>query len=152
YGYWGPNLVRNFAEVPGVEVKWCADRRPDRRMLVAKRYPSIAVTDDPEHIFADPEVVAVVIATPVSTHHGLVKRALQHDKHVLVEKPMARSVAEGQELLELADEKGLVLMVDHTFIYTGAVRRMKEILDVGELGDLYYLDSVRVNLGLFQSD
>ena len=152
YGYWGPNLVRNFYELGGVEVKWCADKRPDRRALVQKRYPSISVTEDAQQIFDDPEVNAVVIATPVSAHHPLARQALEHGKHVLVEKPMTRTVAEGQQLVELADKKGLVLMVDHTFIYTGAVRKMKEILDVGELGDLYYLDSVRINLGLFQSD
>jgi len=152
YGYWGPNLIRNFAELEGVDVKWCADKRPDRCALAKKRYPSIASTAQAEEVLDDPEVNAVVIATPVSTHHPLARQALERGKHVLVEKPMTRTVAESRELLELADKKGLVLMVDHTFIYTGAVRRMKEILDVGELGDLYYLDSVRVNLGLFQSD
>ncbi len=152
YGYWGPNLVRNFAEIEGTELKWCADKRADRLALVKKRYPSINVTDNTDDILEDPGVDAVVIATPVSTHYPLARQALERGKHVLVEKPMTGSVAEGQELLELADKKGLVLMVDHTFIYTGAVRRMKEILDVGELGELYYLDSVRVNLGLFQSD
>ncbi|MCA1583167.1 MAG: Gfo/Idh/MocA family oxidoreductase [Acidobacteria bacterium] len=152
YGYWGPNLVRNFAETAGVEVKWCADNRADRLAIVKKRYPSIQVTEDAGQIFDDPDVNAVVIATPVSTHFKLVKQALERGKHVLVEKPMTRSVAEGQELLELAEKKGLVLMVDHTFIYTGAVRKIKEILDGGELGELHYLDSVRINLGLFQSD
>ncbi len=152
YGYWGPNLVRNFIETEGVDVKWCADARADRRALVQKRYPTVRVANDAQEIFDDPEVNAVVIATPVSAHYPLAKQALERGKHVLVEKPMTRTVAEGQDLLELADKKELVLMVDHTFIYTGAVRKMKEVLDVGELGDLYYLDSVRVNLGLFQSD
>jgi len=152
YGYWGPNLVRNFVELEGAQVKWCADKRADRRRAVTQRYPSIAVTEHAKDVLDDPEVNAVVIATPVSTHHLLAKQALERGKHVLVEKPMTRSAAEGQELLELADKKGLVLMVDHTFVYTGAVRKMKEIIDVGELGELYYLDCVRVNLGLFQSD
>src|SRR5713226_1195961 len=152
YGYWGPNLVRNFAELDSTEIKWCADKRTERLALVKKRYPSINVTEGADEIFSDSEVNAVVIATPVSTHYSLAKQALERGKHVLVEKPMTRSVAEGEELLALATEKGLILMVDHTFIYTGAVRKMKEILDVGELGELYYLDSVRVNLGLFQSD
>lgn len=152
YGYWGPNLVRNFTELQGIDVKWCADKRHDRCALAKKRYPSIAVTEQAEDVLNDPEVNAVVIATPVSTHYPLARRALERGKHVLVEKPMTQTVAESQELIELADKKALVLMVDHTFIYSGAVRRMKEILDVGELGDLYYLDSVRVNLGLFQSD
>ncbi len=152
YGYWGPNLVRNFSEVQGSEVSWCADQRPDRRNLVKKRFPSVKSTENAEDIFKDPNVDAVVIATPVSSHHPLAKRALECGKHVMVEKPMARSIAEAEELAILADKKGLVLMVDHTFIYTGAVRKIKELLEVGELGDLYYFDSVRVNLGLFQHD
>lgn len=152
YGYWGPNLVRNFAETPDVEVIWCADKRSDRRALAKKRYPTIQVTDKVDDIFDDPKVDAVVIATPVSTHFPLAQRALEKGKHLLVEKPMTRTVAEGEELVALAEKMGLVLMVDHTFIYTGAVRKMKEIISAGELGDLYYFDSVRVNLGLFQGD
>ena len=152
YGYWGPNLLRNLAETNGAEVTWCVDQRSERRALAQKRYPAIKVTDSVDDIFNDPEVDAVVVATPVSTHYPLTKRALEKGKHVLVEKPMTRSVAEGEELVALAQKKGLVLMVDHTFIYTGAVRKMKEIISGGELGDLYYFDSVRVNLGLFQHD
>jgi predicted dehydrogenase len=152
YGYWGPNLLRNFAEVDGVEVRWCADTRPDRQALAKRRYPLINVSADPADILKDAAVDAVVVATPVFTHHALVRQALQAGKHVLVEKPMARTVVEGEELRNLAEQKGLVLMVDHTFIYTGAVRKMKEMIDVGELGDLHYFDSVRVNLGLFQHD
>jgi len=152
YGYWGPNLVRNFTELDGTEIKWCADKRTERLALVKKRYPSINVTEGADEIFSDSEVNAVVIATPVSTHYSLAKQALERGKHVLVEKPMTRTVAEGEELLAFAQEKGLVLMVDHTFIYTGAVRKIKGILDVGELGELHYLDSVRVNLGHFQHD
>jgi predicted dehydrogenase len=152
YGYWGPNLMRNLAEIDGVELRWCADQRADRRALAKRRYPLVNVTENAEEIFTDGTVDAVVIATPVFSHHPLALRALQAGKHVLVEKPLARSVAEGEELSALAEKNGLVLMVDHTFIYTGAVRKMKEIIDVGELGDLHYLDSVRVNLGLFQHD
>jgi predicted dehydrogenase len=152
YGYWGPNLARNLAEVESVELRWCADQRADRRALAKKRYPFVNVTERAEEAIDDPSVEAVVIATPVSTHYELARRALERGKHVLVEKPMTRSVAQGEALLELADKKGLVLMVDHTFIYTGAVRKIKEMIDVGELGDLYYLDSDRVNLGLFQHD
>src|SRR5437667_11463413 len=111
YGYWGPNLVRNFAELEGAEVKWCADKRAERRAVVKKRYPSINVTDDVQPILDDVDVTAVVIATPVSTHYAFAKQALERGKHVLVEKPMARSVTEGQELVELADKKRLVLMV-----------------------------------------
>ena len=152
YGYWGPNLVRNLAEIDGIELKWCADKIAARRALVKRRYPEIRVTEGAEEILRDPEVEAVVIATPVSTHYPFAKKALERGKHVLVEKPMAQTVAEGEALLRLADKNGLILMVDHTFIYTGAVRKMKEILEVGELGDIYYLDSVRVNLGQFQHD
>jgi predicted dehydrogenase len=152
YGYWGPNLVRNLIETEGAEVVKCADKRPDRRALARRRYPAMEVTDDALDILDDPDVDAVVIATPVSTHYELVKRALDQGKHVLVEKPMTRSVAEAEALIELAEKNSLVLMVDHTFIYTGAVRRMKELLDAGELGELYYFDSVRVNLGIFQHD
>jgi predicted dehydrogenase len=152
YGYWGPNLVRNFAELEDVEIKWCADKVAERRALVKKRYPIVNATESADEIFGDPEVDAVVVATPVSSHYLLVKRALERGKHVLVEKPMTRTVEEGEELVQLAEKAGLVLMVDHTFIYTGAVRKMKEILEVGELGELHYLDSVRINLGLFQHD
>lgn len=152
YGYWGPNLMRNLAEIDAVELRWCADKRADRCALAKKRYPFVSVTENPDDILGDPAVDAVVIATPVFTHYPLARQALEKGKHVLVEKPMTHTVAEGEKLLELADRKGLVLMVDHTFIYTGAVRKMKEIIDVGELGDLHYLDSVRVNLGLFQHD
>jgi predicted dehydrogenase len=152
YGYWGPNLVRNLSETEGADVVACADKRPDRRALAQRRYPSLRVTDDANAVLDDPVIDAVVIATPVSTHHELAKRALEQGKHVLVEKPMTRSVAEGEELMALAEKNDLTLMVDHTFIYTGAVRRMKELVDTQELGELYYFDSVRVNLGIFQHD
>jgi predicted dehydrogenase len=152
YGYWGPNLVRNLFETNDVEVTWCCDVRPERRALVKKRYPEIRVTESAADLFQDPKLNAVVIATPVALHHPLAKQALQDGKSVLVEKPMTRSVAEGEELVELAERNGLVLMVDHTFIYTGAVRKTKEMIDAGELGELYYFDSVRVNLGIFQHD
>ncbi len=152
YGYWGPNLLRNLVQTDGVEVRWCADSRKDRLNLAKRRYPDVQVTADSADIFDDPEVDAVAIATPVSTHYELARRALERDKHVLIEKPMTRTLAEAEELREMAESRNLVLMVDHTFIYTGAVQRMKEILDTGELGELYYFDSVRVNLGLFQHD
>ncbi len=152
YGYWGPNLVRNFSEIEGVEIVCCADRRPERRALVARRHPLTRVTESAEEVLNDPSIEAVVIATPVSTHHCFAREALLHGKHVLVEKPMTRTVAEAEELVDLAAKQDLVLMVDHTFIYTGAVRKMKQIVADGDLGDLYYLDSVRINLGLFQHD
>jgi predicted dehydrogenase len=152
YGYWGPNLVRNLMETDGVNVVSCADLRPDRRALVQRRYPTVTVTGDAEAILDDPNVDAVVITTPVTTHHTLAKHALERGKHVLVEKPLARTTAEAEELIRLAESRELVLMVDHTFIYTGAVRKIKELLDSGELGRLYYFDSVRVNLGVFAHD
>jgi predicted dehydrogenase len=152
YGYWGPNLLRNLAETPGTEVLWCADIGSDRRALAKKRYPTLRVTDNVEDLFTDRELDAVVIATPVNTHFRLAKRALEQGKHVFVEKPMTATVEESEELVALAAQKGLVLMVDHTFIYTGAVRKTKELLSAGAIGDLYYFDSVRVNLGLFQHD
>jgi predicted dehydrogenase len=152
YGYWGPNLLRNLHETDGVEVKRCVDLRPDRRASASKRYPGLQVSDDAEKIFRDPEISAVAIATPVSTHFELAKRALEAGKHVLIEKPITRTTTEAKALIHLAQGKGLVLMVDHTFIYTGAVRKLKQMIEAGELGELYYLDSVRVNLGLFQHD
>jgi len=152
YGYWGPNLLRNLQETDGVEVTRCVDRRPERRAAASKRYPTVRVSAEADEIVNDSEIDAVVLATPVFTHHDLAKLALDANKHVLVEKPMTRTVREAEELIKLADSKNLVLMVDHTFVYTGAVRRMKEIIDEGQLGELYYLDSVRVNLGLFQHD
>jgi predicted dehydrogenase len=152
YGYWGPNLVRNLNETNGVEVTWCCDVRADRRELVKKRYPEMRVTENAAELFKDANLKAVVIATPVAMHHTLAKQALESGKSVLVEKPMTRSVAEGEELVALAERNGLVLMVDHTFIYTGAVRKTKEMMEAGELGELYYFDSVRVNLGIFQHD
>ncbi len=152
YGYWGPNLVRNFTEIEGVDVACCAEQREERRALFARRYPFARAVASPDDLLDDPSIEAVAIATPVSTHHCLARAALLRGKHVLVEKPMTRTVQEADDLVALADKQGLVLMVDHTFIYTGAVRKMKEIVANGDLGDLYYLDSVRINLGLFQHD
>jgi predicted dehydrogenase len=152
YGYWGPNFVRNLMETDGAVVAACADKRPDRRALAQQRYPTLTVTEDGEPIIDDPKIDAVVIATPLSTHYDLAKHALEAGKHVLVAKPMTRTTAEGEELVHLAETNGRVLMVDHTFIYTGAVRKIKELLTAGELGELYYFDSVRVNLGMFQHD
>lgn len=152
YGYWGPNLLRNLHETDGVEVKRCIDLRPERRAAASKRYPTVQVSAEADDILTDSEIDAVVIATPVFTHHALAKRALEANKHVLVEKPITRTAQEAEELIQMAKSRDVVLMVDHTFVYTGAVRRMKEIIEGQELGDLYYFDSVRVNLGLFQHD
>jgi predicted dehydrogenase len=152
YGYWGPNLVRNLMETDGATVLACADKRPDRRALAEGRYPTVTVMEEGDQILEDPDIDAIVIATPVSTHYDLANRALDAGKHVLVAKPMTRTTAEAEELIHLADANGRVLMVDHTFIFTGAVRKIKELLTAGELGELYYFDSVRVNLGIFQHD
>jgi predicted dehydrogenase len=152
YGYWGPNLVRNFASLEGARVSACCDLRPQRLAEAKLRYPDLETTSSFEDVVGNPAIDAVVVATPVRTHYEFARKALEHGKHVLVEKPMAASVAEAESLLDLAAKRNLRLMVSHTFIYTGAVRKMKEIVESGALGDLYYLDSVRINLGLFQRD
>jgi predicted dehydrogenase len=152
YGYWGPNLVRNCFETQGVGVACVSDLREDRLALVASRYPTIKTTRNASELIEDPSIDAVAIATPVSTHYELALRALQEDKHVLVEKPLAADTEEVQRLIDLARKRNRVLMVDHTFVYTGAVRKIRELVDSGTLGEIYYYDSVRVNLGLFQHD
>lgn len=152
YGYWGPNLVRNFAESTRAKVKWISDRDPVRLELAQRRHPAVTCTSDHLHVLKDPDVDAIAIATPVSTHFDLALQALQHGKHVWVEKPFTRTVDEGLRLLDEASRRHLVILVDHTFVYTGAVRKIKTIIDQGELGELYYYDSMRVNLGLFQLD
>lgn len=152
YGYWGPNLVRNFAEVPDARLVKVSDFRPERLALVRQRYPSVETTRDAADLIADPHVDAVVIATPVSSHFELASRALRAGKHVLIEKPLAATSEEATRLIEEADRRGRVLMVDHTFIYTGAVRRIQELVASDALGQINYYDSVRVNLGLFQHD
>ena len=152
YGYWGPNLVRNFAEVPGSQVAAVSDLSSQRLAEVNGRYPSVKTTHDYRDLLNDPTIDAVVIATPVRTHFDLAMQALRAGKHVLVEKPMAESSAQGLELIETARARQRVLMVDHTFIYTGAVRKIKEVVSADRLGQLYYYDSVRVNLGLVQHD
>ena len=150
YGYWGPNLVRNFAETPGARVAHVSDRRSERLAPLAARFPMAKTSTDAASLIADPEVDAVVIATPVETHFPLGMAALAAGKHVLIEKPFTSSSAEAATLIDEAARRRLVLMVDHTFVYTSAVRKMHELAASGELGDLYYYDSVRINLGLFQ--
>jgi predicted dehydrogenase len=152
YGYWGPNLVRNIAETPGVAIGAVSDLRAPRLALAQARYPAIAVTTDYRDLFQNPAIDAVAISTPVSTHFDLALQALRAGKHVLVEKPLTSSSEDALRLMEEADKRKLLLMVDHTFVYTGAVRKIKELIDNGSIGDLYYFDSVRVNLGLFQQD
>jgi predicted dehydrogenase len=152
YGYWGPNLVRNFVEAPDATVMMVADLSAKQLQRVQSRYPAIQTTTDVQALIQHPQIDAVVIATPVSSHYALALAALQAGKHVLVEKPMASTAAEAQHLIEEAARRKLVLMVDHTFVYTGAVRKIAELIRSGELGDVYYYDSTRINLGLFQHD
>jgi predicted dehydrogenase len=152
YGYWGPNLVRNFAEVPGATVTSVSDFKPELLAKVQARYPTVKVTTDSRDLLKDPTIDAIVIATPVSTHFDLALAALQAGKHVLVEKPMTTTSEQAMRLIEEAAIRNLVLMVDHTFVYTGAVRKMHDLISSNTLGNIYYYDSVRVNLGLFQHD
>jgi predicted dehydrogenase len=152
YGYWGPNIVRNFFGTPSCTVKMVADGRQERLNILAKIFPGIQGVKDAEEIINSKDIDAVVIATPVHTHFGLARRALMQGKHVLIEKPMTSSVDEADELINLAEQKGLTLMADHTFLYTGAVQKMKEIIDTEVIGTPMYFDSSRINLGLFQPD
>lgn len=152
FGYWGPNLVRNFFQTKGAQVRVVCDARPGRLETAAAGYPSVRVTTDPMDCINDPAVDAVAVATPVSSHYDLALAALRAGKHVLVEKPMTAGVEQGGRLVDEAARRGLTLMVDHTFIYMGAVRKIKEIMAQESFGDVYYYDSTRVNLGLFQHD
>jgi predicted dehydrogenase len=152
YGYWGPNVVRNFFETPGAQLACVCDLRADRLALVRSRYPSVEVTQNAFDLLNDPTINAIVIATPVSTHYEMALEALRRDKHVFVEKPLAASSEQVLRLMEVAEKKERVLLVDHTFVYTGAVRKIRELIENGGLGQIYYYDSVRVNLGLFQHD
>src|SRR5438093_7071843 len=151
-GYWGPNLLRNFAENEAAELRWICDLDETRLTAMARRYPSVQRTGDYRRLLADPDLEALAVVTPVATHFQIAKEALLAGKHVLVEKPLTTTVCEAEELIDLAERTQRTLMVDHTFVYTGAVRKMKEIVSSGELGDLLYFDSVRINLGLFQPD
>jgi predicted dehydrogenase len=151
-GYWGPNLVRNFSEVREATVIACCDLRQERLDYVQQRFPHVETATDYHDLLKNPTIDAICVATPVSTHYRIAKDALLCDKHVLVEKPMASTSQEAIELINLARERGKTLMVGHTFEYTGAVNKIKEIVASGELGNIYYFDSVRVNLGLFQND
>jgi predicted dehydrogenase len=152
YGYWGPNLVRNFVESEHTQVAGVADLSDRRLGLIKARYPGIETTRDARELISNPQVDAIVVATPVSTHFDLAMQALQAGKHVLVEKPLTSTSAQAVQLIEEAATKKLVLMVDHTFVYTSAVRKIRELVLNGELGQPYYYDSVRINLGLFQHD
>ena len=151
-GYWGPNLVRNFADQSRGRVAMVCDLRPERLASVAQRHPSVRATISPQELIDDPAVDAVVVATPVAHHYELAMAALRAGKHVLVEKPMTSRSDDAMRLIDEAARRRLVLMVDHTFVYTAAVRKIRELTHTGEIGDIYYYDSVRINLGLFQHD
>lgn len=151
-GYWGQNLLRNFWEAEEIELTTACDLFPEPLARTKKRYPGVNLTQSYAEVLADPQIDAVVLATPVSTHHKFARQALENGKHVLVEKPLCANSADALDLIELAERQNRTLMVDHTFLYTGAVRRMKQLIDSGEIGELLYYDSVRINLGLIQSD
>jgi predicted dehydrogenase len=152
FGYWGPNIVRNFLMHPECKVKYICDLGDNARQRAASQFPNIDIIDDPNVIFADNDINIVAIVTPVSTHYSLAKQALEAGKHIFLEKPMLETVEQADELIEIAKDKNLIGVVDHTFLFTGAVKKIKEIVDSGEIGDITYFDSVRVNLGLFQHD
>jgi predicted dehydrogenase len=151
-GYWGPNLLRNFAKCSGADVRWLCDLDTDRARAVVGRYSTIGVTGDYQQVLDDPTVEAVVIATPAGTHAPLGIAALDAGKHVLVEKPLAANLTDGRRLVERAEDRGLVLMTDHTYCYTPVVREIRSLVADGVLGDIQYIDSVRINLGLIRPD
>jgi predicted dehydrogenase len=152
YGYWGPNIVRNLHGLESCHVAALCDRSRDALRRAHRLYPRLRLTTDFAEILTSPEIDAVAIVTPVWTHYELAKAALESGKHVFVEKPFTSSSAQAEELIELAERKNLKIMVDHTFLFGGAVRKIRELVDMGTLGTLYYFDSTRVNLGLFQHD
>jgi predicted dehydrogenase len=151
-GYWGPKLVRNFSRASGCEVAAVADQNPDQLARIGEDYPNILGTTDYRSLLDAPDIDAIAVATPVSTHFAIAREVLNAGKHVLVEKPLATSVREAEMLVELAAKKGRLLMVDHTYLFTGAVAKMRELVVSGELGEVLYFDSTRINLGLFQHD
>jgi predicted dehydrogenase len=152
YGYWGPNVARNFYGLPGSHLVSVCDMNEKRLRTAQTAFPSLETCSEPMELIRDDRIQAVAIVTPVSTHFELTKACLERGKHVFVEKPFASSVRQAEELIDLALKKDLIIMVDHTFLFTGAVQKIKEVLDAGELGDLFFYDSVRVNLGLYQHD
>ena len=152
FGYWGPNLARNLADTDGLRLVAIADARAERRDRAARQFSGVDVVADAATLVERPDIGAIVIATPLSTHFPFARQAIERGKHVLVEKPLAASRQEAEELTRCASARGVTLMVDHTFVYTGAVRKIQDLVESGELGELLYLDSVRINLGLFQED
>lgn len=152
YGYWGPNIVRNLHGLDNARVDMVCDKSSAALARARKAYPGISTTSDPNEVLFSPKIDAVAVITPVWTHYELTKAALENGKHVFVEKPFTSNADQAEELIELAARKNLTIMVDHTFLFTGAVRKIRQLVDSGDLGDLYYYDSLRVNLGLFQHD
>jgi predicted dehydrogenase len=152
YGYWGPNIVRNLHGLDSTRAEMVCDSSPRALARAQKAYPGIRAVSDPAELLRSPNIDAVAVITPVWTHYELAKMALENGKHVFIEKPFTSSAAQAEELIELAARKKLTIMVDHTFLFTGAVRKIRELTESGALGDLYYYDSLRVNLGLFQHD
>jgi predicted dehydrogenase len=152
YGYWGPNIVRNLRGLEGCQLVGICDQSPAARKRIQAAHPGLPVYSDSRQLIASPDTDAIAVITPVWTHYELAKAALENGKHVFVEKPFTGSVAQAEELINLAEQKNLLIMVDHTFLFTGAVRKIRQLLDEGSLGKLYYYDSTRINLGLFQHD
>jgi predicted dehydrogenase len=152
YGYWGPNIVRNLHGLDNSQVVAVCDKNPAALKRLRQSYPGVEAAQESSDILTSPTIDAVAVVTPVWTHYELAKAALQNGKHVFLEKPLTSSAEQAEELIELAERKNLVIMVDHTFVFTGAVRKIRQLIDEGTLGDLYYYDSTRVNLGLFQHD
>ena len=152
FGYWGPNVARNLAQLEGSRVLAISDKTANARKRAAKAYPGVPVVEDAAEIIASPDIDAVAVVTPVWTHYELAKAALENGKHVFVEKPFTSNAVQAEELIELAARKNLKIMVDHTFLFTGAVKKIRQFVEDGSLGKLYYYDSTRVNLGLFQHD
>jgi predicted dehydrogenase len=152
YGYWGPNIVRNLKSLDGVKVVTVCDQRPESLHKAKQTYPDIHVTEDCSEVLCSTDIDAVAVITPVWTHFDLAERALRNGKHVFVEKPFTSNSHQAEQLIELAERNDLVIMVDHTFLFTGAVKKIRQLVDDDELGRLYYYDSTRVNLGLFQHD
>src|SRR5213596_2837207 len=152
YGYWGPNVVRNLRSLDGCQVGGVCDQSPAALKRVNQTYPDLPVTTKPSELLISTEIDAIAVVTPVCAHFDLAKAALENGKHVFMEKPFTSTTRQAEELIELAERKSLRIMVDHTFLFTGAVRKIRQLIDEGVLGDLYYYDSTRVNLGLFQHD
>jgi predicted dehydrogenase len=152
YGYWGPNIVRNLHALDSCEVVSICDKNPTALRRAQQAYPGVCVTSDSSDLLRSPEIDAIAVITPVCTHFELAKVALENGKHVFVEKPFTCDSHQAETLIELAERKHLKIMVDHTFLFTGAVRKIRQLMDEGTLGNLYYYDSTRVNLGLFQHD